>query len=157
MRTLRGTTTALALTVMLVPGAPPADAATAATFEGTAEIGCWGCGTYGPAGNSADFTVTGVFDDTPMVANRGSASFTVKTPTGVGCVVSGQATGSLSIAGDRVRTRSFVWSRVGSFAVITIATPGRPGITGWAKLVLSSDSVPPCGARARIRYYGALA
>ena len=158
MRTLRGTTIALALAVTLGPGAPPAVAATDAWFEGTAAVGCFGCGPYGPAGNSASFTVTGLYDNTAMLAAPGTAAYTVNGGGGgYGCVIGSTASGTITIAGDPAGTRQFHATVLGAFITITITRNGYQRIDGAAVMTITNPaSVPPCGGSITARVIGHL-
>lgn len=145
---------------MLIP-TTPASAANAAEFNGVANIGCFGCGTYGPDGNDANFCVNGtilgitvsggVYTDPSGAAEcNGDATFTVNEPVGPTCVASGTASGSISV--DGVGTTSFNWTRTGAHAVIT---------TGWgtatAVFHVTSPVGNPCGFAVRAEFSGALA
>lgn len=136
----------------IVMSTTPASAATAATFTGHAVIGCFGCGTYGPAGNSATLNVQGVVDDgvASGLAN-GSASFTVTEPVGATCVVSGSATGTVSVSTSAgVKGGSFTWSRTGAVAVITVPSISATATAGFAAHATGNI----CGSRVEAEFAG---
>lgn len=145
---------------MLVP-TTPASAASAAEFNGVANVGCFGCGTYGPAGNDADFCVNGIVDDIPVTGGvytdptgtaecNGDATFTVNEPVGPTCVASGTANGTISVEG--VGSTTFNWTRVGATAVVTTG--------GWgvadAIFHVTSPVGSPCGGAVIAEFSGTL-
>src|SRR6266700_852501 len=110
---------AAALATTMIPANATAGAG---AFEGTASIGCFGCGT---STGTADLCVTGVEVNAgpviigPAVCVTGipvvgtpnvHADYTVAEGTGVGCVVSGTATGTFTGA----LNGNFTWTRVGA-------------------------------------------
>ena len=151
MKILRNAIVAAGAASAILTGMTPASAATAAVVEGEATIGCFGCGTYGPAGNSASFRVWGVYDDTTHAGTGGSATFTVNEGTGVGCVVSGTANGSINVGGD---VRAFVWTRVGVYASVTVTKAGEATIEADVVFAAHSDATLPCGSRVTATFAG---
>ena len=133
---------------LLVPAAP-ASALNVAVVTGTATIGCFGCGTYGPAGNSASFTVSGTILGTTAINGPGSPSFTVTEPVGAICVVSGSATGTISVAG--FPPSGFNWTRTGPIALVT-SDYGTAVIV----FVVTSPVGNPCGGAVTATFAGAL-
>jgi hypothetical protein len=140
-----------AAAAIFVAGASPVSAAgpTAATFEGVARIGCFGCGSYGPSGNSADIWVTGLVDGGQASARYGvdpsnaTATFTVNEPTGAGCLLNGAASGTVTVqtsAGPK--SSPFTWQRVGSEATITLSAWGA---IAYAHFSVTSPIGNPCG------------
>lgn len=138
-----------AAAAMLIP-TTPASAANAATVNGTASIGCFGCGTYGPAGNSASFTASGTVNGVTAANASGSATYTVNEPVGATCVASGTAEGSITVEG--VGTTNFNWTRVGAHATVT---------TGWGTasvvFAVTSPVGNPCGGAVTASFAGNLA
>lgn len=150
MKILRSAIVAAGAAASILMSTTPASAVTAAVFEGTATIGCFGCGTYGPAGNSANFTVTGVVQNNPVSATGGSATFTVTEPIGATCVVSGSAQGEITFAGI---TADFTWTRFGPVAVVSV-----PGVgTGAAAFAVTSPAGNPCGGSVTASFAGTIA
>lgn len=164
---------------LLVPSGQ-ASAASSAEFNGVATVGCFGCGTYGPAGNTAYFCVNGVIDardghthtvnggvyndptgSTPCngstggdgVSGHGSATYTVNEPVGPTCVASGTAEGSITVTtATGAHSTSFNWTRTGAHAVITTGWG-----TGTAVFHVTSPVGSPCGQRVTADFAGALA
>lgn len=137
-----------AAAAMLIPSTP-ASAANAAVVVGSATIGCFGCGTYGPAGNSASFTAAGTVNGVTAAGAAGSATFTVTEPVGATCVVSGSATGTISV--DGVGSTGFTWSRTGAYANV---------VTAWGNahvaFAVTSPVGNPCGGAVTASFVGAL-
>lgn len=151
MRHLRNAVLAAGATAaLLVPITPASAAASAATFHGTAVVGCFGCGDYGPPGNNAWFTVSGILDGTGVLNAAGQASVGVSEPIGVTCVLSGRASGLVTV--DGVGTTYLHWTRTGAFAVV---------LTGWgsgpATFVITSPFGNPCGGMVTASFAGSLA
>jgi hypothetical protein len=147
---IRSTVVALGAAVAMVVPSTPASAANVAVFHGTATIGCFGCGQYGPVGNSASFTVSGILNGVTAVNAAGTATFTVLGPIGSTCLLSGAARGSLTVAG--VGSTEFFWTRVGAAVVVT---------TGWgtgeAAFAITSPLGNPCGGSVDATFAGMLA
>jgi hypothetical protein len=139
-----------AVGALLVPSAPASAAASAAVFQGTATVGCFGCGDYGPPGNNASFTVTGLLDGVGVLDAPGTASVGVTEPIGVTCVISGRASGIVTVA--RVGTTYLHWTRTGAFAVV---------LTGWgsgpAVFAITSPVGNPCGGVVMASFAGSIA
>lgn len=139
-----------ALGALLLPSAPASAAASAAAFHGTATVGCFGCGDYGPPGNDAWFTVSGMLDGTGVLNAAGHATVGVSEPVGVTCLLSGRASGLVTVAG--VGTTYLHWTRTGAFAVVS---------TGWgngpAAFVITSPFGNPCGGMVTATFVGSLA
>lgn len=149
MNTLRTTILAAGAAVAMLVPAAPASAVSAAHFQGSATIGCYGCGTYGPAGNSASFTITGIVNNTPVVNAAGSASFTVMQPTGATCVVTGTASGTVWV--DGVGSTWFHATSVGATATASTGW-GTAFVTFW----IVSPVGNPCGGSVTASFTGIL-
>lgn len=150
MKILRRAIVAAGTAATILTSTTPASAQTAIVFEGSASIGCFGCGTYGPAGNGACFSVTGVIHGTAVVNAGGCATFTVTEPIGATCVVSGSAQGEITLGGD---TYTFTWTRFGAVAIISVPDLG----TGAATFLVTSPAGNPCGGSVTARFAGELA
>lgn len=151
MKILRSAIVAAGAASAILMSTTPASAATAAVFKGSAEIGCFGCGTYGPAGNSASFTVWGVVQNQPTepTGAGGSATFTVTEPVGALCVVSGSAQGEITLGGI---TADFTWTRFGATAVVSVNGVG----TGAAAFKVTTPVGNPCGGAVKAEFAGAI-
>lgn len=138
---------------MFLPGS--ASATSAAQFTGTATIGCFGCGTYGPAGNSATFCVNGVVNNVNVTCvpgtTNGTATFTVTEPVGATCVVSGTATGTITVTG--VGSAGFTWNRTGPHARVTVSAWGS---TAEVVFNVTSPVGNPCGGPVTAVFSGTL-
>lgn len=139
-----GTLVALAasIAVPLAPSVAEESDVAVLAMEGT--IGCFGCGTYGPAGNSMTGTVVageGGFQTGAAV----TSSFTVNEGTGVGCVVSGTASGVITTSDGT--TESFHWTRVGALTDWTFGS----GATGTGTFAVADPDGLPCGRSVRFR------
>lgn len=159
MKILRSAIVTAGAAATILMGTSPASAQTVITFGGTASIGCFGCGEYGPEGNSACFHVHGVLHGHVVADVQGCATFTVTEPAGAACVLSGSAQGEINIAGTAVTGEavavdaSFTWTRVGATAVVSV-----PGVgTGAAVFVVTSPVGNPCGGAVEAHFGGALA
>jgi hypothetical protein len=133
----------------------PAHAAIVAEFTGTAVVGCFGCGTSGPAGNSAELWVNGYVDggvagpavgvngDVKVTPSNASATFTVtESPMDPECVISGSASGTVTVQTNAgPKSANFTWTRTGVVAVISI--PAYNG-TGVAVFVVTDPVGVPC-------------
>ena len=135
--------------------APPASAVTNATFTGVVNIGCFGCGTYGPSGNAASLWVNGVYDNRvvsatfPVAGPNGHASFTVREPGGdLSCLVTGDASGEVVVTGDL--GHAFTWTRVGAVGVVTVQNVGN----GVATFAVTSPLGNPCGGPVSALIHG---
>lgn len=158
MKILRSAIVVAGAAASVLMSTAPGNTATAAAFSGTAEIGCFGCGEYGPDGNAADFTVAGTIQN-EVGTGTGWATFTVTEPTGAACVVSGSAQGEIHIDGTSVTgatidiDASFTWTRVGATAVVSV-----PGVgTGAAAFKVTEPVGNPCGGAVSASFAGAIA
>lgn len=137
-----------AAAAMIIP-TTPASAANAAVVVGDATIGCFGCGVYGPVGNSATFTAAGTVNGVTAAGAAGSATYTVNEAPGTGCIISGSAEGSISVTG--VGSTNFNWTRTGAVAIVT---------TGWGTaavaFAVTSPVGNPCGGAVTAKFAGAL-
>lgn len=149
MKRLRKAVVAASAAVAALVPARPASALNVAEFDGSATIGCFGCGTYGPAGNSASFFVTGTVNGVTAVNAAGAATYTVTNPIGVTCVVNGTAIGSLTVNG--VGSTTFNWTRTGAVAVVTTGWG-----TGLAAFAVVSPLRDPCGGTVTANFAGVL-
>ena len=151
---LRSAVLAGSVAMSVAVGMSPASAhdnGGAFAFTGEATIGCFGCGEYGPTGNSATFSVTGAWTDGDTEsASPHTASFKViEHPTE--CPVTGYANGNTS---GSVAV-SFDWTRVGATAVIT--TNGDVDGAGTAVFKVTDPVGLPCGGKVTAQFAGAVA
>ena len=159
MKILRSAIVAAAAASSILMTTTPASAATAGVFVGDAEIGCFGCGVYGPAGNVADFTVAGVVND-QVGTGTGYAEYTVTEGTDAACVISGTAEGKIYITATSVTggTESyeseFSWARTGAVAVVTVS--GEVNGTAAAVFVVTDPVGNPCGGPVTAKFAGAI-
>lgn len=135
--------------------APPAHAVTALTIEGTLEIGCFGCGSYGPEGNGGSFTAIGLLGPEIVTGASGSMTFTVDMPTGAGCLVSWAMEGWLHLD----TALQDVYSR---FTVLGAGTAGYLYVhgVGWSGAIGMKITEPvgfPCGGAVTATFAGELA
>ena len=159
MRRLRAALVVAALVASLAPvgGRPTpayADDPLVLTFDGTASIGCFGCGPSGPEGNSLDATVTAVVDGHPMVGTMW-AEYEVDVPACPTCLVSSAARGVLLTEfGDA----EFSLGRLGALAVIVYTWRGSGA--GGEGVVTFAMTRPPgadtCDRRADFHVTGVL-
>lgn len=158
-RTVVAAATVLASAVTTVLPAPSASGATAVQFQGSATIGCFGCGQYGPSGNGATLWLNGVLHNRPLQATfpfaaNGWAEYTVNTPSGVMCTLTGAANGNIHVdfADGGGFEAAFAWTRVGSVAMISV-----PGVgVGVAAFHITSPVGNPCGASVQAYFAGEL-
>jgi hypothetical protein len=150
---LRSAALAVAASSVVLTSAP-AHAATFATVVGDVTIGCFGCGTYGPSGNDADFWITGIWNNRPVAARylvdppNATATFTVTETIGPQCMVAGSATGTITVDGQ---SASFTWTRIGTILIVSIPAPGATGV-----LSFTSVDPMPCGHRAVFHVNGTM-
>jgi hypothetical protein len=143
---LRSTVVGSALVAGLLP-APPAHAAGGVHFIGTAYVECHGCGV---SHGTADLTVSGVVNGTVVVGSA-HADFTAYSGQGVvGCVISGQAIGTVTGAVNV----DFAWARVGNVALITVR--GEVNGAGHGTIVGTQAGIP-CGGPAQFTVEGSIA
>jgi hypothetical protein len=139
---VRPTALAAVVAVLAFTAPVPSDAApAAATFVLNLQIGCFGCGTYGPAGNTATGTVVGA--NHLRTGAPVTGQFTVDEPVGPTCVASGSASGVLTVDEDAV---PFGWTRVGALTVITTPTG-----SGTGAFTITSPTGNPCGGPVTAR------
>lgn len=143
--TLVAAATAFATTLPAAPG----HALTAAVFAGTVQFGCFGCGTYGPAGNGLALSVSGVFAGQPVANASLSATFTHISLVGVPwCLVSDSAQGEMGPG----QPAAFTWTRAGAVAVLSV-----PGVgTGVMAFHFTSPVGNPCGGPVTAQVAGGL-
>lgn len=122
------------------------------TFNGTATIGCYGCGWYGPAGNSLSAIATGIVDGRTFVNAWMSATFTVDNPVGTTCIVSGAASGTMAIGS--VGTLSFTWTMTGSVLRIAYTMSDGSFGTATAAFLVTSPVGNPCGGAVTASFVG---
>lgn len=134
----RGTAFAAGLAATVALGVPPAAATGGAvTFDGTAFVWCFGCGT---TTGSAELDVSGALaDGTVLVDAPVHASYVAQQPNDpITCLITGTAQGT---TGGAVSV-SFNWTRVGAWAVIT--TQGDINGMGTALFVITDPIGIPC-------------
>ena len=97
MRIRRSITAAAVSALALAGGSAPARAEKAGVVHMTITIGCYGCGVYGPTGNSVAFSCYGVCDvGGPCTGTcHYTGTGTVSIPTDVNCNGFGSLLGSL--------------------------------------------------------------
>ena len=162
MKILRSAILVAGAASSIIMSSTPASAATAAVFTGTATVGCFGCGTYGPTGNGATLWVDGVVAGGvagPAVqfvtAANGGATFTV-TESNVDpeCVISGSASGTVTVQTSAGPVSAgFTWTRTGIVAVVSIPSIGG---LGAAVFVVTDPIGDPCGKAVTAQIAGAL-
>lgn len=117
------------------------------TFNGTATIGCFGCGT---SSGQANLKVTGTAKGKALAQKPVTATYTVTEPSAT-CPATGTATGSFSGA----ITGTFTWTRVGANAVIT--TTGDIKGAGVAAFAVTKPKGLPCGGPVTATVAGSVA
>lgn len=143
MRGVRTLALAAVTASTLTLGSAPAEALTAAAIVGEMTIGCFGCGTYGPAGNSGTFSVTGVFGNVITVLRPASATYTVHDTVGATCVVSSTIEGAFSVdTGPAQFTSRMFLTRIGG--AVLVAMPDL-GVNGAGTFAVTSPVGNPCG------------
>ncbi|HVF06607.1 MAG TPA: hypothetical protein VNA20_17350 [Frankiaceae bacterium] len=135
----------LALALVLATSALAAPAAPATADPGSAvlvldvTVGCFGCGTYGPAGNSIDGSV--VVGHGPLrTGARVTGTFTING----GCFGDATATGTLTSDGYGA---GFTWIQAGAPARFRIDGFG----SGGGGFAIESPRGIPCGTMVRGR------
>ncbi|HWL37268.1 MAG TPA: hypothetical protein VNQ77_13885 [Frankiaceae bacterium] len=157
MRALRPLAVAAVMASTVAFGPAPARAETvAATFSGTVTIGCFGCGDYGPTGNSASITLTGLYGHAVNVATSGSAVFAVRSPAGPTCTAGpGYADGRLSVATPfGYPDQRFFWTQIGDALYISLPDIG---VSGVGTFTVTSPVGNPCGGSVTATISGVLA
>lgn len=159
MKILRSAIVAAAAASSILMTTTPASAATAGVFHGDAEIGCFGCGVYGPTGNVADFTVAGTVND-KVGTGTGYAQYTVTEGTDSACIISGTADGKIFITVNAVTGETddyesdFAWTRTGNVAVVTVS--GEVNGTASAVFVVVEPHGNPCGGPVEAKFAGVI-
>ena len=138
---------ALVAPVLALPFAvaSPASAHGVVEFTGPANINCIGCGV---STGTADLVFTGEVNGRIVVLGPGYASFTVNSPTGVMCMTTGSASGSITGAVNVC----FNGTRVGNQVVLTVS--GDPGPFGRATLFTTSPIGNWCGGAVTMSVEG---
>ena len=154
---IRSTLVAIVAFVASLAGtSAPAHATTAADVHMQISFGCYGCGTYGPAGNSVAWWCYGVCIIDGHVC-AGACHYygngTVNSGTGIGCVVSSTMSGTITFP-------TGVWNYTLSMTLgtwsMTFTKSGSPTMTGAGTYTFSSASVPPCGAAVTATFVGVM-
>lgn len=156
MRGLRTLAVAAVTASTVALGPAPAHAETvAATFTGTATIGCFGCGSYGFAG-TASLSLTGLYGNVVNVNAYGAANFTVYSPGDATCVAGpGYADGNLAVATPiGSKSERFVWTQIGD--ALYISMPDID-VSGVGTFTVTSPSGIPCGGPVTATITGTLA
>ena len=112
-------------------------------------IGCYGCGIYGPDGNTLDWTCEAacVFDGQSCVGCTGTGEFTVTGDPGVSCLVGTSMAGTISRPSGE---RDFTMSIVGG--VWTMSVTGEKASSG---VVATRNPVGnPCGQAVSMTLVG---
>ncbi len=137
------------LTTTLSVGTAPGHAAPGApTYTGVDHVTWFGCG---PTTGAADLCLTGCFRGSVRLGcTVAHATFTAQECTGVDCVISGTATGSVT-GGIAL---SVNWTRLGALAVVT--TTGDVNGARYAALEVVGPSGLPCGGPLDARFAGFL-
>ncbi|HVF06304.1 MAG TPA: hypothetical protein VNA20_15790 [Frankiaceae bacterium] len=152
MRVRTNLTAAAALAAAAFGSAPPASAATAGTIQMAITIGCYGCGTYGPDGNSISVTCTGVCN-LGGVTCTGVCSYsgggTADVPVGLTCLLEGRMTGDIYTAGGPV---SFALSFVAPYWVMTLE-----GATAAGAYAITSPVGLVCDSAVTLTFAGTIA
>lgn len=122
---------------------------TAAGIRMDLTIGCFGCGVYGPGGNSLTWVCDSacVFEGTPCVGCQGTGEFTVNGPPGGICAVSWSADGTIQRPS---RDHLFTMTVIGGTWLMTVHDEGQS-----SGVVATREPVGnPCGGPASMILLG---
>ena len=125
---------------------------TAATTRIDITVGCYGCGVYGPAGNSLDWACDAacVFDGEPCVGCTGYGSFTIMSGADASCTLSATLDGTIQ---RPYGEREFTMTIVGGIWTMSVA-----GDETSSGVVATREPVGiPCGGPVKMTLVGGTA